>query len=154
MQSLIDIYCAYSDYKFTIIVLVSLSHTFSLFSLAHTQGCIPLWIWLTFHWEQRAGAPVSCSLAYTPKVCGAHLLECTCLYTQGGHLLVLSSAPFAVEVPGCRVMDELLKKANVSNIYSLICWYSLRALVNYFFHWGTFYSPQIIQQLLFKWIYH
>ena len=60
---------------------------------------------------------MSCSLAYTPKVCGAHLLECTCLHTQGGHLLVLSSTPFAVNVPGCRVMDELLKKAGVSNTY-------------------------------------
>lgn len=53
--------------------------------------------------------------------------------TQGGNLLVLSSTPFAVDVPGCRVMDELLKNASVSNIYSLICCHSLRALVNYFF---------------------
>lgn len=37
--SLIDIYCTYSDYKFTIIFLVSLSHTFSLFfPLAHTHS--------------------------------------------------------------------------------------------------------------------
>lgn len=95
------------------------------------EGCISLWIWLTFHREQRAGAPVSRSLAHTPKVCSAHLLECSCLYTQGGHLLVLSSTPFAVEVPGCRVMDESQKKASASDIYSLICWYSPWAILSW-----------------------
>lgn len=51
-----------------------------------------------------------CSLAHTPKVRSAHLLECTRLYTQGEHLLVLSSTPFAMEVPGYRVMDAFVEE--------------------------------------------
>lgn len=109
-------------FKFTVIIVGSLSHTFFFFFywLTHTHkntGRLHPSMNLA-DLSSRAESRCTCVLAHSPKVCSAHLLECTCLYTQGGHLLLLSSTPFSVEVPGCRVMDEVLKKANVSSIYS------------------------------------
>lgn len=101
---------------------VTLTHFVCFFSLTHTHthkntGRLHPSMNLA-DLSSRAESRCTCVLAHSPKVCSAHLLECTCLYTQGGHLLVLSSTPFAAEVPGCRVMDEVLKKPNVSSIYS------------------------------------
>lgn len=114
----------------------------ALFLVAHRRWKValplhptPVWVWLTFNREQRAGALVSCSLAYTPKVCGAHLLECTCMYTRRKFacIVINSICGGCPWLQGYGWIAELLQKASVSNIFSPICWHSLRALVIYFF---------------------
>lgn len=80
-------------------------------------------------------------------------LQCTSAWV---HLLVHTRRTFACIVinsicggsPRLQGYGWIVKKANVSNIYSLICWYSPRALVNYFFM-RYFLLLQIIQKLLF-----